>query len=209
MTPYHRASGRPGPRVLRDRRRHCLERGTRRIANAPSPSRCAARHAGILTRARSDQRPGQEEPAIHSRRGRRGSGHRRAAPWWTITRQQTRRSPCSARSFAAGPMSTRAGSRVRRPGGPDAPACANEWVRGICEKPRVVDDDPLVVELTQRLRIKALSPGGVLGRPEHRQGDGRANGALINCEHAEAATGDGRALKSRVCSIRSWAGVSH
>jgi hypothetical protein len=32
----------------------------------------------------------------------------------------------------------------------------------------VVDDDPLVVELTQRLRIKALSPGGVLGRPEHR-----------------------------------------
>lgn len=34
-------------------------------------------------------------------------------------------------------MSTRIDSRARKPASPDTPACANEWVRGICEKPRI------------------------------------------------------------------------
>ena len=48
------------------------------------------------------------------------------------------RSACSARCSAGARMFIPVGSRAARPAGAGyQPACANEWVRGICDKPRI------------------------------------------------------------------------
>ncbi len=55
----------------------------------------------------------------------------------TCNLPRRRRSRCSALFSAGVKTFTRGGSRAGRRGRRDTPACANEWSRGICEKPRI------------------------------------------------------------------------
>jgi len=60
-------------------------------------------------------------------------------PAWSIANRRLRpRSPSSARSFVAAKTFTPRRFESRKTGKSGyQPACANEWVRGLCEKPRV------------------------------------------------------------------------